>query len=163
MELIAKGFAVDKISEYLEAQGIKNYLVEIGGEIRGKGLNSDNKKWRVAIESPDPDKLQNESKPMRVIEISNNALATSGDYRNYFIKNSIRYSHTINPKIGKPISHNLASVTVLNKSSMIADAYATAIMVLGEVDGKALATAQQLSINMIIRNGKIYSNWNNIK
>lgn len=165
LSAIAKGFAVDKISNYLEAQNFKNYLVEIGGEIQSRGLNSSNEKWRIAIESPDTGRENNTEKInsnlTMIIEVSDKALATSGDYRNYFIKNGARYSHTIDPETGSPIKHQLASVTVMHKSAMMADAYATAIMVLGEAKGKIFATKHNLSINMIIRDGNSYYHWNN--
>jgi FAD:protein FMN transferase len=124
---IAKGFAVDKIANYLNKNNYQNYLVEIGGELIGKGKNVSNKSWLIGIEQANPLKRS----VQRIVRLDNIALATSGDYRNYFEKNGVRYSHTIDPITGKPINHQLASVTVLDKSTMYADALATAFMVLG--------------------------------
>ena len=148
LSAIAKGFAVDKISEYLNKNKYSNYLVEIGGEIRNRGLNQEGKPWKIGIETPE----KNASKINQTLLTSNLALATSGDYRNYFMKNGVRFSHTINPITGKPITHKLASVTVLHKTTMMADAYATALMVLGEKKGKDFAKTQNIKINMVIRN-----------
>lgn len=159
LSAIAKGFAVDKISDFLEKQGYQNYLVEIGGEVRSKGDNSSGKKWRIAIEQP---KL-NKNIVNRIITISDKAVATSGDYRNYFIKDKVRYSHTINPKTGSPVKHKLASVTVINDSAMYADGYATALMVMGEKIGKEFAKKQNIQVNMIIRNSNnSFTTWSNI-
>ncbi len=159
LSAIAKGFAVDKISVYLENKGWENYLVEIGGEVRAKGINAAKKKWKIAIEQPD----LKQKKANHIISISNKAVATSGDYRNYYIKDGIRYSHTIDPKTGFPVKHKLASVTVLNDSTMLADAYATALMVMGEVKGKAFAQKNKLQVNMIIRDKKNkFSRWSNL-
>jgi FAD:protein FMN transferase len=124
---IAKGYAVDKIASYLDKHNIQNYLVEIGGELLGKGHNANHQAWQIGIEQA----KSLERSVQRIINLNNIAMATSGDYRNYFEKESIRYSHTIDPATGKPILHNLASVTVLAKSAMQADAMATAFMVLG--------------------------------
>jgi thiamine biosynthesis lipoprotein len=158
LSAIAKGFAVDKISEHLSKNKYSNYLVEIGGEIRNQGLNQKGKPWKIGIEVPE----KNTSKTNQTLLTSNVALATSGDYRNYFMKNGIRFSHTINPSTGKPITHKLASVTVLHKSTMMADAYATALMVLGENKGKDFAKTQNIKVNMIIRdNDSGFSTWKN--
>ncbi len=147
LSAIAKGYAVDRVGMLLEAQGIENYMVEIGGELRLKGLNIQNKPWRIAIEKPTIN--------MRVIEkvlpLSNIALATSGDYRNFFEQNGIRFSHTIDPHTGKPITHKLASVTILSDTTMKADALATAFMVLGEDKGYQLAEKENIKALFIIK------------
>ena len=158
LSAIAKGFAVDKVSSLLNQKGYKNYLVEIGGEIHITGKNQLNKPWRVGIESPNLLKTRvNQS-----LQLSDISLATSGDYRNYFMKDGVRFSHTINPITGKPITHKLASITVLHKSTMIADAYATALMVLGENKGKVFANTHSIKVNMIIRdNDSGFSTWKN--
>jgi FAD:protein FMN transferase len=139
---IAKGFAVDKIATYLDKQNIQNYLVEIGGELIGKGHNANHQAWQIGIEQA----KSIERSVQRIVNLNNIAMATSGDYRNYFEKDGVRYSHTIDPVTGKPISHNLASVTVLNKSSMHADAMATAFMVLGTDKTHALANELELAV-----------------
>jgi len=158
LSAIAKGFAVDKVAELLEIKGIKNYLVEIGGEIHIHGMSKPNTPWQVGIESPN----SNGSKTKQGLLLSNIALATSGNYRNYFIKDGTRYSHTINPLTGRPITHNLASITVLHQSSMMADAYATALTVMGDDKGKIFAKKLPLYVNMMIKQGDNVSNWQNI-
>ena len=155
LSAIAKGFAVDQISLYLSERDLPNHLVEIGGELRVSGTNQADKLWRIAVEQPDPDStIANKG-----IELSDRAVATSGDYRNYFVENGIRRSHILNPKTGYPITHQLASVTVLHDSTMFADAYATAILVMGENLGKAFAEKHNLEVLMIIREGEKFKFW----
>lgn len=132
---VAKGYAVDRVAETLDNHRIGNYLVEIGGELRGRGVNAEGRPWRIAIEKPDPGGRQ----ALRVIEPGKWALATSGDYRNYFEKDGVRYSHTIDPRTGRPVTHDLVSVTVAAPTCMRADALATALMVLGPDEGESLA------------------------
>ncbi|HFC93215.1 MAG TPA: FAD:protein FMN transferase [Leucothrix mucor] len=158
LSAIAKGYAVDAIGILLEKRGIKRYLVEIGGEIRVRGKNKQNQAWRIAIEKP----TTLARSVQQGVLLKDGAIATSGDYRNYYEKEGKRYSHTINPKTGYPITHKLASVTVLNKSAMVADAQATAIMVLGEKQGKVYALQQGLMVYMIIRSEKGFSVWHNL-
>lgn len=149
LSAIAKGFGVDKIVQYLESQGISHYLVEIGGELRGKGLNPQDVPWRIAIEEPNPGKRA----VQQVVEIVDRGIATSGDYRNFFEIDGQRYSHAINPRTGQPIRHQLASVTVVDESAMEADAWATALLVLGPEGGAAMAEKQNLAAFFIVING----------
>ena len=146
---IAKGFAVDCIADHLNQLGVKNYIIEIGGEIQAKGKNADNQEWRVGIESP----IAYQRKIQMVIALQDIGMATSGDYRNYFTKNNIRYSHIIHPATGKPVNHELTSVTVLHPSTMTADAMATALLVLGLEDGLALAHQENIAALLIARKG----------
>ena len=147
LSAIAKGFAVDKISELLKQNNLPNHLVEIGGELIASGLNQADKKWRIAIEQPDlSTKITQQG-----LDISNRAVATSGDYRNYFVEKGVRRSHIIDPKTGYPISHKLASVTVVHESTAMADAFATALLVMGEEKGKLFAEKNNLDVLMIIR------------
>jgi thiamine biosynthesis lipoprotein len=148
LSAIAKGFGVDKVAEYLETEGIANYLVEIGGEVRVRGMNHEGTPWRVAIASPTPD---GSSGYQKVVFLQNASMATSGDYHNYFEKDGIRYSHTIDPGTGRPITHKLASVTVVHASCMTADALATAIDVLGPGKGYELALKEDLAVFLVIR------------
>lgn len=143
---IAKGYGVDKVSDLLLKKGFKNFLVEIGGEVKTNGIKSERDEWLVGIASP-----KNGFSINKVIRLKNMSMATSGDYRNYFEKNGIRYSHTINPKTGYPIKHKLASVSVINKSCTLADAYATAIDVMGEKKGLSFANKNKLAVYMILR------------
>jgi FAD:protein FMN transferase len=146
LSAIAKGWGVDQVADLLENKDFHNYLVEIGGEIRAKGFNAKGRKWRIGVSSP---KESNEIE--KVIKVTNVGVATSGDYRNYFEKGGVRYSHTIDPRTGAPIQHELASVTVIHPSCMLADAFATAIDVLGPIDGLTLAIENDLTVLMIIK------------
>jgi thiamine biosynthesis lipoprotein len=148
LSAIAKGFGVDQMAEYLDSRGFSHYLVEIGGEVRAKGFNHKNQIWRVAISSPDP---LGGSPYQKIIRLKNASMATSGDYFNYFERDGVRYSHTIDPTTGKPIIHKLASVTVIHESCMTADAMATAINVLGPEKGYQLAIKENLAVFMIVR------------
>ena len=147
---IAKGYAVDRIADFLEQQGIKDYLVEIGGELRAKGHNERATSWRVGIERPSA----TERAVYQAIEIDGAGLATSGDYRNYFEQDGQRYSHIINPVSARPVTHRLASVTVVTASAMRADALATALMVLGPEDGYALAEREGIAAFFIVKADK---------
>lgn len=149
LSAIAKGYAVDRVADRLEAEGIDSYMVEVGGEIRAKGLKPGAQPWRIAIESP----VVGARAIQRIIELSDIAIATSGDYRNYFEKDGQRYSHTIDPQTGYPITHQLASVTVMAKTSAQADALATALMVMGSEKGLAFANAQDLEAFFIVKQG----------
>ena len=156
LSAVAKGYAVDRVADLLEMLALPDYLVEIGGEIRVSGFNADGVAWRIAMEQP-----QLFAEVDQVIAITDIAVATSGDYRNYFEQDGVRYSHTIDPKTGMPIDHNLASVTVLSKSCAVADAWATAFSVMGAEKSLELAEQLDLSAYMLVRdNGEfvpIYS------
>nr|WP_068712313.1 FAD:protein FMN transferase [Vibrio tritonius] len=147
LSTIAKGWGVDQVADYLEQSGIDNYMVEIGGEIRLKGLNRDGVKWRIAIEKP----VANERSVQEIISPGTMAMATSGDYRNYFEQDGIRYSHIIDPDTGKPINNRVVSVTVLHPSCMTADGLATGLMVLGDEQGMAIAKQHHLAVMMIVK------------
>ena len=160
LSAIAKGYAVDKLAELLTAKEYHNFLVEIGGEIRVEGKNASNKPWQIGIEMPD---LSN-AEVKEYLLLSDISLATSGDYRNYFMDKGIRYSHTINPITGRPITHNLASVTVLHRSAMMADAYATALSVMGKERAKSFVVGgdHKLFINLITRESEGFKHWHNM-
>ncbi|OKL42368.1 FAD:protein FMN transferase [Pseudovibrio exalbescens] len=147
LSAIAKGFGVDKIAATLEDNGFSEYLVEIGGDLYAKGLNSKGTPWVVGIEKPDPSQrvLQH------VIEVEDMGMATSGDYRNYKEVDGKRLSHIIDPVTGRPISHKLASVTVLADTAALADGWATAIYAMGPDKGMELAERENLPVFMIIR------------
>jgi thiamine biosynthesis lipoprotein len=135
---IAKGYGVDVIANFLEQSGSKNYLVEIGGEIRCKGANSEGEAWAIGIDRPVDGNMFAGENLQTVLRLSDRALATSGNYRQYYEENGKKYAHTIHPATGYPVTHHLLSATVLAADCMTADAYATAMMVVG------LAGAQQL-------------------
>ena len=143
----AKGYAVDQVTLLLDQNHITDYLVEIGGELSAKGLNAKQQKWAVAIEQP----LAGVRQPQTVLRLTNYAVATSGDYRNFFEYEGKRYSHTIDGRDGKPVSHGLAAVTVISKSAAYADAMATALLVLGPESGPVLAEKLQVAGLFLIR------------
>lgn len=126
---IAKGFAVDKVSDFLQSKGYKDCLVEIGGEIVACGTKN-GKPWRIGLQVP-TENADDAIESKESFELKNRAVATSGNYRNYFEENGKRYTHILNPVTGKPEQTNLLSVTVIAPDCMTADAYATAFMVLG--------------------------------
>lgn len=135
---IAKGYAVDVIGDLLESKGIKNYMIDIGGEILTKGKNSKGDSWRIGINKPSDDSLSNNQELELIVKIENKALATSGNYRNYYVKDGKKYAHTISPKTGYPVQHSILSSTVLANDCMTADALATAFMVVGLDEAKAI-------------------------
>lgn len=147
LSAIAKGYAVDLVADHLAAAGIQRYLVEVGGEMRARGLNQDGVGWRVAVETPTPLGRS----VQRVIQPGDRGVATSGDYRNFFEVDGRRYSHTLDPGTGRPVAHDLASVTVVHPSAMVADGLATAIVVLGPERGMAFAEGQELPVFMLLR------------
>jgi len=128
---IAKGLSVDLVAKYLHSKGCRNFMVEIGGEIFAKGINSNNIKWRIGISKPEDEIISFDENYQAIVSISNKALATSGNYRNYYMEGDKKFSHTIDPRNGYPVEHGLLSATVLADDCMTADAYATAFMVLG--------------------------------
>lgn len=144
---IAKGYATDRVADYLESWGIEDYLVEIGGEIRTQGKKSDGTPWRIAVEKP----VSSERSVQKIIDLGSAAVATSGDYRNYFESDGIRYSHTIDPRTGKPITNRVASVTVITERCMTADALATAFTVMGAQAGLEMAERENIPVYFVVR------------
>lgn len=128
---IAKGYAVDKVGEMLARNGVKNYLVEVGGEIVAKGKNSRGKTWSIGVTKPVDDSLSVNSEMQMVLSITDCALATSGNYRNYYIKDGHKYAHTINPKTGYPAESGMLSATIVAPTCAEADAFATGFMTMG--------------------------------
>lgn len=147
LSTIAKGWGVDVVAQYLQSLGFTNYMVEIGGEIQVRGKNQNGTGWRIAIEKPTVDQRAIQE----IIEPGDMGLATSGDYRNYFEENGIRYSHIIDPKTGRPINNKVVSVTVLDKSTMTADGLATGLMVMGDEAGMKLAEDQHIPVFMVVK------------
>ena len=148
LSAIAKGYAVDMIAELLVAKGIINFMVEIGGEIRVSGLNN-GEPWRIGVEKPAPGQRQLQ----RIVTLKDQAMATSGDYRNFYEKNGQRYSHTIDVRTGRPVTHKLAGVSVLHSSCMLADGYATALMAMGPERGLIWAEKNQIAALFLIYEG----------
>ena len=149
LSAVAKGYAVDLAADKLGGMGFQNYLVELGGEIRTAGRKEEAAPWRVAIERPQTAGRETH----RLLPLEDLALATSGDYRNFYQKDGRRYSHAIDPRSGRPVNHRLASVSVFDKLCVRADAYATALMVLGEVEGFRFAGEHGLAALFLVRDG----------
>lgn len=146
LSAVAKGFGVDKVAGFLDDLGVDAYFVEIGGEVRVKGRNPTGARWRVGIATPTA-----EGGLQKVVVLENLSMATSGDYHNYFEKDGTRYSHTIDPRTGWPITHRLASVSVIHKDCAYADGLATAIDVMGPQKGFDFAVSRNLPVYMIIK------------
>jgi len=152
---IAKGYGVDAVAEYIGAKGYKDFLIEIGGEVVVKGLHGD-KPWRVGIDKPSIEHPFAHTLEA-ILEISNEAIATSGDYRNYFIARDSLFSHTINPVTGRPVHNGVASATVIAPNCTLADALATSLMVLGERKGLAwIEKKPGVEAMLILREGHTY-------
>ncbi|RZQ56375.1 FAD:protein FMN transferase ApbE [Pseudidiomarina tainanensis] len=147
LSTIAKGYGVDRVAILMEQMEIRNYLVEIGGEMRMRGTKPGEQPWRIAVEQP----VTLDRAVQRIIEPGNNAVATSGDYRNYFEEDGVRYSHIIDPRTGYPIQHNLVSVTVISETCMDADAYATALTVMGAEKALEFANQKGLAVLLVTR------------
>lgn len=148
---IAKGYGVDVIADFIEKQGILNYLIEIGGELRTKGSNPQGEPWKVAVEKPIP----NIRAAQTVIPVHDAGIATSGDYRNFFEMNGRRFSHIIDPKTGEPVQTNVVSATILDsKSCMTADAWAKVPIVMGAEKALALADRENIAMYLLIKEGE---------
>jgi thiamine biosynthesis lipoprotein len=150
---LAKGYAVDRVALWLNEQGIGHFLVEVGGEMRLAGLSGRGDPWRVAIEQPE----MGSRAAAAAIQLTDQSVATSGDYRNYLERDGRRYSHSIDPRTGYPVAHELVSVTVVHPSAMLADAWATALTVLGPTDALAVAQVQGLAVYFIHRDGEDFA------
>jgi thiamine biosynthesis lipoprotein len=128
---IAKGYGCDVAARLLERKGINNYMVEIGGEIVVKGKNSQRTAWNIGVNKPVDDSLSTDGEIQTILQLSDIAMATSGNYRNFYYKEGKKYAHTIDPKTGYPVQHSILSATVLAGTCVVADAYATSFMVMG--------------------------------
>ncbi|WP_422054583.1 FAD:protein FMN transferase [Shimia sp.] len=155
LSAIGKGFGVDRLGDTLRALGVTDFMVEIGGDIITSGQNAEGNPWQIAIETPDA--LQRSF--LKVLGVSDLGMATSGDYRNYFEHDGTRYSHIIDAQTGRPVTHPTASVTVLTQNAMLADAWATALLVLGKDRGMEIAERQNLAalfIDREVTSGKMH-------
>ena len=148
LSAIAKGHGVDRIAQRIEELGCLDYLVDIGGEVRVAGLNPKGNAWRVGVEVPSAGDFGG---IQRILELREGAVATSGDYRNFIAVDGKRYSHTIDPRTGYPVTHDLASVSVVHPSAMWADGYATTLSVLGVEAGFEFAQRENLAALFVIR------------
>lgn len=149
LSALAKGFGVDELVRYMNETGCTDFMVDIGGEIRTAGTNNKGRAWRVGIESPQPEQLGGVH---RVLQVQGMAVATSGDYRNYRIVDGRRVGHVLDPRTGTPADNHVVSATVVHASAMWADAYATALMVLGWQAGQQFAEEYRLPVFLIRRN-----------
>jgi thiamine biosynthesis lipoprotein len=141
---------VDQVANWLAGQGLRRFLVEVGGEMRMSGMSGRGDPWRVAIEQPDSAGRS----VATAISLTDVSVATSGDYRNYFEVAGKRYSHSIDPRTGYPVAHDLVSVTVVHPSAMLADAWATALTVLGAEQAMVVAQAEALAVYFIRSTGE---------
>lgn len=155
LSAVAKGYGVDRLARYLDSQGIDHYLVEVGGELRGAGSKPDGQPWWVMLEQVDGADAAKHP-PELLLALHGLSVATSGDYRRFFQDGTVRFSHTIDPRSGMPIANQLASVTVVHQQCMAADAWSTALTVLGPDAGMALAEEQGLAARFLQRNGDGY-------
>jgi len=147
LSAFVKGYAVDEVAALLDEWGVGNYLAEIGGELRVTGHNSVEQPWAIAVEKPDVGSRSVQS----VVHIADKGMATSGDYRNFFEHDGVRYSHTIDPATGRPVTHNAAAVTVISDTSAEADALATALLVMGPDDGMRFAREAKIAAFFLLR------------
>lgn len=147
---IAPGYAVDLLAQRLQALGIQNFMIDIGGEVRAQGRNARGELWRIAIERP----VDAEPEPYAIVQLDNASVTTSGEYRHYYDRDGHRYSHTIDPRTGRPVVHSLASVVVIGPTSMHIDAWATAFNVLGTEEGHALASKLGMPVLFIDMDGE---------
>lgn len=151
LSAIAKGHGCDRVAALLEAGGWQNYMVEIGGEVWARGSNPKGEPWKVGVERPTAD-ASGSRVVQAVVGVRDAGVATSGDYRNYWERDGVRYSHTLDPRTGRPVVHELASVTVVHpESAALADAWATALNVLGTAEGLALAEQRGLAAYFVVR------------
>ncbi len=144
---LAKGYGIDRVALAIEDLGFSDFMVEIGGDIYVSGENVKSKPWRIGVERPSATEMAIE----KIISTSNLGMATSGDYRIYFEKDGVRYSHIIDAQTGVPVTHKTASVTVLAENAMMADAWATALLVLGSEAGMSIAEKEELAVLFIVR------------
>lgn len=151
---VAKGHGTDRVAAYLDQQGIEHYLVNLGGDLIAKGQRDTEEQtpWRIGIEVPE----DGQQRAQHIIPLENMSVATSGDYRNYYEVDGERFSHTIDPRTGQPVAHRLVSVSVFHPSNAWADAWATALMVVGEEEAMQIAVDNNLKVLLLIRNGEAW-------
>lgn len=159
---IAKGFGTDVVARLLQREGVKNFMVEIGGEIVARGKNPRQEAWTVGVARPVDDTLAVKSDLQTVLRVHDIAMATSGNYRNFYYKDGKKFAHTIDPETGRPVQHNILSATVIAKECAVADAYATAFMVMGLEKAKALlARHKEMKAYIIYDEDGAYKTWTN--
>ena len=156
---LAQGYTVDVIAQFLQSKNSNDFLIEVGGELRASGVNSNNKCWKVGVDKPIK-KPDLSDRFQVVLELENKSLATSGNYRNFYVKDEQIYSHTIDPITGYPVTHTLLSATVVANSCMLADAYATAFMVMGVDSVKSfLESNSEIDAFLVYGENQIWNTW----
>lgn len=147
---IAKGYSTDVIADLLESYGVTDYMIEIGGEVTAKGVNDKGECWHIGIDKPVDDKAPVHRELQTIIKLCDKSMATSGNYRNFYVKDGKRYAHTINPKTGYPAESNILSATVIADDCMTADAYATVFMLADTATIRSIALQEKLSYLLIL-------------
>ena len=155
LSAVAKGYAVDQVAAWLQSQGVENFLLNIGGDLIVGGERKPGQPWRIGVELPDGSVQQ----AYHILPLTDASIATSGDYRNYYEIEGRRLSHTIHPQTGWPVDHHLASVTVQHPSNAVADAWATAFMVLGVEEGLKIANQEGIKALLISRRDDAWDTW----
>ena len=155
LSTMGEGYATDHLARLMEQQGITDYLVSVGGAVLSRGVNANLQPWRVAIQKP----TDRQNAVQAIVDINGHGISTSGSYRNYYELDGKRISHVIDPQTGRPITHNLVSVTVIAPTALEADAWDTGLMVLGTEKAKEIVREQGLAVYMIVREGEGFKTW----
>ncbi|HCD7553843.1 FAD:protein FMN transferase ApbE [Citrobacter farmeri] len=155
LSTVGEGYAADHLAQLMEREGIARYLVSVGGALNSRGMNAEGHPWRVAIQKP----TDRENAVQAVVDINGHGISTSGSYRNYYELNGKRLTHVIDPQTGRPIEHNLVSVTVIAPTALEADGWDTGLMVLGTEKAKEVIRREGLAVYMIIKEGEGFKTW----
>ncbi|HEP1062357.1 TPA: FAD:protein FMN transferase ApbE [Klebsiella aerogenes] len=155
LSTVGEGYAADHLARLMEQEGIARYLVSVGGALVSRGMNGDDKPWRVAIQKP----TDRENAVQAIVDINGHGISTSGSYRNYYELDGKRISHVIDPQTGHPINHKLVSVTVIAPTALEADGWDTGLMVLGPEKAQKVAHEQGLAVYMIVKEGDGFKTW----
>lgn len=155
LSTVGEGYAADHLARLMEQEGIARYLVSVGGALVSRGMNGDDKPWRVAIQKP----TDRENAVQAIVDINGHGISTSGSYRNYYELDGKRISHVIDPQTGHPINHKLVSVTVIAPTALEADGWDTGLMVLGPEKAQQVAHEQGLAVYMIVKEGDGFKTW----
>lgn len=155
LSTVGEGYAADHLARLMEQEGIARYLVSVGGALNSRGMNAERHPWRVAIQKP----TDRENAVQAVVDINGHGISTSGSYRNYYELDGKRLSHVINPQTGRPIEHNLVSVTVIAPTALEADGWDTGLMVLGPEKAKEVVRREGLAVYMIVKEGQGFKTW----
>ncbi len=155
LSTVGEGYAADHLAALMAEEGIPRYLVSVGGALVSRGMNASDKPWRVAIQKP----TDEQNAVQAIVDINGHGISTAGSYRNYYELDGKRISHAIDPQTGRPITHNLVSVTVIAPTALEADAWDTGLMVLGTEKAKEVVRREGLAVYMITREGNGFKTW----